>query len=242
MHSYKWWSVFSSSLYLLTALLSTQAVAVVNIDKTRIIFNANEIAQSVNLVNSGNSPAVLQIWTDDGDIYAPPEKSKTPVMAMPPVLKMQPGELRSIKLMLTSRARLPPGKETLYWLNLYQIPALKKSDNQRDKKVVLPLRLRLKVFVRPTGLGAPRPEDAQKLRFTRQSQQIMISNPTPWYMSLNAKVEKAVLRNIMVAPLSDIVVPVTTSVNPGANVEYEVIDQNGNVEKHRSTLRATVGK
>ncbi|OAE08081.1 fimbrial assembly chaperone [Pantoea sp. OXWO6B1] len=241
MHSYKWWSAFSSSLFFLTAMLSAQATAVVNIDKTRIVFNANEMAQSINLVNSESSPAVLQIWTDDGDIHASPDKSKTPVMAIPPVLKMLPGELRSLKLMLTSRAKLRAGKETLYWLNIYQIPALKKSDNPGDQKVILPLRLRLKVFIRPTGLGAPQPEDAQKLRFTRQSQQIMISNPTPWYMSLNVKVEKEVLRDIMVEPQSYVAVPVTTPLNPGANVEYEVIDDRGNADKYYSMLHPTPG-
>lgn len=91
MHNYKWWSVFSSGLVLLTVLLSAQAIAVVNVDKTRIVFNANEIAQSINLVNSEHGPVVLQIWTDNGDIHALPEQSKTPVLAIPPVLKIQPG-------------------------------------------------------------------------------------------------------------------------------------------------------
>lgn len=239
MHNYRWWSVFSSSLVLWVGLLSAQATAVVNVDKTRIVFNANEIAQSINLVNSEHSPTVLQIWTDDGDIHALPEQSKTPVLAMPPVLKMQPGELRSLKLMLTSRAGLTAGKETLYWLNLYQIPALRKSDNTREQKVILPLRLRLKVFVRPAGLGAPQTTDVQKLHFSQQGQELKITNPTPWYMSLNVRVGNAVLRDIMVEPLSYALLPTTTSLNPGAIVSYEVINQNGNAEKYNSTLLDT---
>lgn len=236
MHSYRSWSVFSRSLCLLTTLLSTQATAVVNIDKTRIIFNADEIAQSVNLANSMNSPAVLQIWTDDGDIHALPETSKTPVIALPPILKMQPGELRALKLMLTSRMVLTPGKETLYWLNIYQIPAQTKMENSLNQKVVMPLRLRLKVFVRPTGLGAPQPEDVQKLRFIQQGKELKITNPTPWYMSLNIHTGKEMLKNIMVEPRGSVSVPFHSSFRPGDTMTYDVIDDSGNTTRYASTM------
>lgn len=238
MHNYKWWSVFSSGLVLLTVLLSAQAIAVVNVDKTRIVFNANEIAQSINLVNSEHGPVVLQIWTDNGDIHALPEQSKTPVLAIPPVLKIQPGELRSLKLMLTSRAGLKAGKETLYWLNLYQIPALRKSDNAHEQKVVLPLRLRLKVFVRPAGLGAPHSVDAKKFILTRLNNALLISNPTPWHMSMNIKFSSQErVKDILISPLSSLSIPVKSPLLTGKSIDYDVIGDSGFSEKHQAVIQ-----
>lgn len=46
----------------------------------------------------------------------------------------------------------------------------------------------------------------------------------------------------MVEPQSYVAVPVTTPLNPGANVEYEVIDDSGNAEKYYSPLHASVGQ
>ncbi|ASN15645.1 fimbrial assembly chaperone [Pantoea ananatis] len=240
MLSYRSLLVFSRFMLLSMFMLPGVNLAAVNIDKTRIVFNAGDTAQSVNLINKAESPAIVQIWTDEGDIHLSPDKSKTPVMAMPPIFNMQPGEVRSVKLMLTTRSALAPDKETLYWLNLYQIPAIKKSDGQNPRKLILPLRLRLKVFVRPTGLRAPQPEDAKKLNFILKGQELKITNPTPWYMSLNAKVDNAVLRDIMVQPHSYVLLSPSTSLNPGSIVSYEVINQNGNAEKYHGTLLDTV--
>lgn len=144
MRSYRLWSVFSNVVVLSGVLLSFSVWAVVNVDKTRIVFNQSDLSQSVNVVNSGGNETYLQIWTDDGDLTLSPDASITPVIVIPPVVKMYPGEMRSLRLVLTSRQALPADKESLYWLNIYQIPALKKELNAAERKVVLPLRIRLK--------------------------------------------------------------------------------------------------
>lgn len=102
MLSYRSLLVFSRFMLLSMFVLPGANLAAVNIDKTRIVFNAGDTAQSVNLINKAESPAIVQIWTDEGDIHLSPDKSKTPVMVVPPVLKMMPGEMRSLRLMLTS--------------------------------------------------------------------------------------------------------------------------------------------
>ncbi|KTR46654.1 fimbrial assembly protein [Pantoea ananatis] len=236
MLSYRSLLVFSRFMLLSMFVLPGANLAAVNIDKTRIVFNAGDTAQSVNLINKAESPAIVQIWTDGGDIHLSPDKSKTPVMVVPPVLKMMPGEMRSLRLMLTSRTDLNADKENLYWLNIYQIPALTRTSGNAARKVVLPLRLRLKVFVRPAGLSAPQTKDAQKLRFIQHDRALRIMNPAPWFTSMNAEVANEVLKDIMIAPFSSITIPVKAGLHAGDNIHYEVIDDQGNASRYQSSI------
>ena len=129
-----------------------------------VIFNAGDKSTSLALVNSPQQPALVQIWTDTGNPSSQPNEVVTPVIALPPVFKMQPGELRSITLQLTDTSALPRDREALYWLNVYQIPPMTQADAQVAQKVVLPLRIRMKLFIRPQGIGTLRESDAEKLR------------------------------------------------------------------------------
>ncbi|CRH37938.1 hypothetical protein BN1184_AS_00010 [Pantoea ananatis] len=73
MLSYRSLLVFSRFMLLSMFMLPGVNLAAVNIDKTRIVFNAGDTAQSVNLINKAESPAIVQIWTDEGDIHLSPE-------------------------------------------------------------------------------------------------------------------------------------------------------------------------
>ncbi|ORM88150.1 fimbrial assembly protein [Pantoea cypripedii] len=229
MRNCKLSSVFSKAMILIMTMVTFNASAVVNVDKTRVIFNATANMQSINLVNSSESPTIVQVWTDDGDINASPDQSRTPVIALPPVMKMFPGELRSLRLMLTSRGAIPADRESLYWLNIYQIPSLKSDLNKVEKKVVLPLRIRLKVFIRPEGLNAPQIADPAKIQFLTKDRELVVKNPTPWYMSINVSVgSHEMLKNLLIEPKSQLIVPVKEALKPGEKVKYDVIDDNGN--------------
>ncbi|MDK9510803.1 fimbria/pilus periplasmic chaperone [Salmonella enterica subsp. enterica serovar Give] len=105
MRNYRQWLVFSKVILTLLGLTGWYgpAQAAVNIDRTRIIFASDDIAQSLTLSNDNTTPMLLQVWTDAGNIDASPDNSKTPLVALPPVFKMQPGELRTLRLLLSSR-------------------------------------------------------------------------------------------------------------------------------------------
>ncbi|MFE0583797.1 fimbrial assembly chaperone [Pantoea vagans] len=228
MHNYRLWLVFSNLIVLSGLLLSTSVWAVVNVDKTRIVFNPSDLTQSINVINSGQNETFLQIWTDDGDLTLSPDASITPIIVIPPVVKMFPGEMRSLRLMLTSRQTLPANKESLFWLNIYQIPALKKALSVAERKVVLPLRIRLKIFVRPAGLNAPLTIDPEKIRFAVSGNKITITNPTPWFMSMNVNPKgHQSIKNLMIAPQSDLQLNSDATLKSGDSVSYAVINDQG---------------
>ncbi|MCE9891169.1 fimbria/pilus periplasmic chaperone, partial [Kluyvera intermedia] len=94
MRSSRWWSVFNNIFCGLLWLAAMQSIAAVNVDSTRVIFAAQEQQQTLNLSNDGSTPMLLQVWTDFGDPQVTPDRVVTPVVVLPPLFKMLPGELR----------------------------------------------------------------------------------------------------------------------------------------------------
>ncbi|WP_146681302.1 fimbria/pilus periplasmic chaperone, partial [Salmonella enterica] len=110
----------------------------------------------------------------------------------------------------SSRQQLATDRESLFWLNIYQIPPLPHDIKNHPRKLVLPLRLRLKILIRPTGLKAPTEAEEKKLRFIAKENTIRIVNPTSWYMSLTLTTDnKKSIGDIMVAPKTALDVPLT---------------------------------
>jgi len=215
------------------------ATAVVNVEGTRVIFNAGEMVTSVNLVNSGEMPALVQLWFDEGDIFASPESAKTSVIALPPVFRLQPGEMKDIKLQLVSRDKLPRDRESLYWLNIYQVPPNTASP-EMTKRVILPLRLRLKVFIRSATLLQPQEADGKRLQFRLKDNSknvIIINNPTPWYMTLSAfDAGNKKFDGIMLAPGEKKEVILDGQIKP-SKVRYEIVNDHGNKWSYVSDIK-----
>ena len=235
MHSYKWWSVFNKvtvAAGIMLCCTAFHASAVVNAEKTRVVFNSGSIAESLSLVNSEKEPVVVQVWTDNGDPTVSPDQVHTPVVINPPVFKMKPGEIRNIRLLLVSAGSLPQDRESVYWLNIYQIPPNTETQHKGEKKIVLPLKIRMKVFVRPEKIGELQENDAQKLQFSidRESgnKTLLIQNPTPWHLTLSSlRSGKTALPGVMVAPFTSERVDIPADKTLADKVEYDVINDNG---------------
>lgn len=214
-------------------LLSTgYAGAVVNSTQSRLVFNENSIVETLVLVNSERAPALVQVWSDDNNPLAPPESINTPLVVVPPLFKLEPGESRSLRVMLSSRQGMPSDREQVYWLNIYQIPPNTQSDGAKDRKVTLPLRIRLKVFIRPAGLKAPGKDIGKALEFAlkdagSQNRSLLITNPTPYNLTLGRiSLGGTPLTPVMIAPESSVTVPIRQAGSSG-RLNWSVIDDHG---------------
>ncbi|WP_252120293.1 fimbria/pilus periplasmic chaperone [Symbiopectobacterium purcellii] len=247
MHNCRSWSVssnvqkaISGMLCVLGLMSALPAFAVVNIEGTRVILHNGEISTSLMLSNSEKQPTLVQVWSDEGDPLIPPERATTPLIAVPPVFSMKPGEERSLRLLLTSRQGFAHDKESLLWLNVYQIPPNTAEMTRHTQSVVLPLRLRLKVFIRPAGLGDPTESDGEQLRFrllqAGDGQQLQVANPTPWHMTLtDISYAEQRLGSMMVAPASSVNLPVNRA-NVGQTLSYQLINDTGTHWRYTATL------
>lgn len=237
MRSSRWWSVFSNTFCGLLWLAAMHSVAAVNVDSTRVIFAAQERQQTLNLSNDGSTPMLLQVWTDFGDPQVTPDRVVTPVVVLPPLFKMLPGELRGLRLMLSSRDGLPDDRESVLWLNIFQIAPMSNDAAQPQDKLTLPLRLRLKVFIRPAKLQAPQPQDEEALQFTATSDAMKITNPTAWHMSLTVTLAgQPPINNLMVSPFAELAVPLAAPALAGSTVDYRVITDDGHFRDYRKRL------
>lgn len=131
-----------------------QSVAGVVVTGTRVIYPAGQKEVTVKLNNNGGSPVLIQSWIDSGDVKASPTNSNAPFVITPPVSRIDQNKGQSLRLMFTG-ATLPADKESVYWLNVLEIPPT-DSVATADNKMYMAFRTRLKLFYRPANLpGKP---------------------------------------------------------------------------------------
>lgn len=170
-----------SRLVFLWLCLTLPAQAVVNLSATRVVFDKGAATQSITLANSADYPVMVQAWIDDGDPQGTPQTAESPFVVLPPIFRLAPLEQRSIRL-LTSGKGLPADRESLFWLNIYEIPPNQPA--AQSEKILLAFRTQLKVFWRPAGVGKLTEEVGNQLRFTRSGEGVTVSNPGPWNITL----------------------------------------------------------
>lgn len=173
---------------LLAAFLScTQANASVVIATTRVVYPAESSEVTVRLSNEGRYPSLVQVWVDEGGPEEAEDELQGPFNVTPGLLRLDPGKRQSLRVFHDSRA-MPTDRESLYWLNVLDVPPKGGGDNSLQ----ISLRTRIKLFYRPQGLTA-KPADAHARltwRLVRESQGWVLhaDNPTPYHVNL-AKLE-----------------------------------------------------
>jgi len=188
-------------------LAAQQADAAIALDRTRVVFNAGRASMTVPVTNQNKAlPYLAQTWVED----ASGNKVDTPLTALPPVQRVEPGAKGQIKIQTTGAlAALPQDRETLFYFNVREIPPKSTKPNTLQ----LALQTRVKMFYRPAGLEIQRGDDneAQKsLILRRQGDGYQLTNPTPYFVTIvaaaaNEKAESAAsFKPVMVAPKSSV--------------------------------------
>ncbi|WP_145572720.1 fimbrial biogenesis chaperone [Yersinia mollaretii] len=236
-------SGISTLLLLLMMASSTSAIASVIAERTRVIFSEGSTEESLQLVNSNKYPVAVQVWVDDGDLMATPEKAISPVLVLPPVFRLQPQAQRSLRLILSGASKLPVDRESAFWLNVYEIPPKSTTKVEDESFVTLGLRMQYKVFYRPNSIPAPGETLGKALTFTLvrsgDSALIKVNNPTPYYASLaSLTLGSAEALPDMVAPFSTLDFPLNHSPTAGnPTLNFVLIDDLGNSKALSSNLK-----
>jgi P pilus assembly chaperone PapD len=145
------------SLLLSAMLFSSSVFSSVIINGTRIIYPGKQREVTVQLSNNGASPALIQSWIDEGDAKTTPENSKAPFIISPPISRVEPTTGQALRVSLTT-ASLPQDKESLFWLNVLEIPPAPTGANNSapENYLQVAFRSRVKLLYRPTGLPGKR--------------------------------------------------------------------------------------
>lgn len=167
------------------------AQAGVVITGTRVIYPEAEREVTVKLNNEGSTPKLVQAWLDEGDPKTLPNESKAPFTMVPPLFRLDPKKGQSLRLIYTHNS-LPKDRESVFWLNVLEVPPRDASATADGSvnKLQLAFRTRIKVFFRPTGLTG-KPDDAAaqiSWRFVGKNDGgyvLEASNPTPYHVSFS---------------------------------------------------------
>jgi len=164
----KQWAVKAWAVAMLCGGLAAPAQAEVTIAGTRVIYPAQQREVAVKLNNVGARPALVQVWVDDGDPKQSPDASKAPFLVSPPVVRIEPGKGQALRLVYgptPSGAAAAPGRESVYWLNVLEIPPSVTPAELDQNHLQVAFRTRIKVFLRPQGLPGDPETAARALRW-----------------------------------------------------------------------------
>lgn len=186
-------------------LITHQALAAIALDRTRVIYDGSERSISLNISNENKTlPYLAQSWLEDTQ----GKKVNSPLLVLPPVQRVEPGEKGAIKIQALPAAKtLPQDRESLFYFNLREIPP--RSEKQNVLQIAL--QTRIKLFYRPESIAISNKADTtpaqNQLTLIQQGNDYKVTNPTPYYVTLvGASSSKATpskdFKTVMIEPKS----------------------------------------
>lgn len=212
------------------------------INHTRVVYPAQESEVTVGLANKSSAPSLVQVWIDAGDRTSTPESAKVPFAISPPIFRLDPDKGGSVRVVYTKEA-LPADKESLFFLNVREIPA---KSNDGSNMLQFSVRNRIKLFFRPARLPGSAAGAANQLAWklvdgeAGKGVALQVTNPTPYYvnfskigLSVGERSFAATGKGGMVAPGATTVFPMTDLANRpagDAKAQFNVINDDGSIK------------
>lgn len=176
-------------LALLSALMTSHAYASIVISGTRVVFPSTEREVTLKLTNEGKTPALVQAWIDTGEQHASPDDIEVPFTLTPAMFRMEPGKGQTLRLIHTGEP-LPADKESLFWLNVLEIPPKAAASDDRNR-IQIAFRSRIKMMFRPSGLPGNANTARKQLEWRivpadGNRYALQATNPTPYVVNLGS--------------------------------------------------------
>lgn len=171
---------------LLCCAMTSSAWASVTIIGTRVIYPASEKEVTVRLDNKGGQPALVQAWIDNGNPDEPVDKINVPFVLLPPVFRMEANKGQTLRIVFTG-ANLPSDKESVFWLNVLDIPPRNKSLSNQNQ-LQMAIRSRIKIFYRPAQFDEQQAIEAAstlKWRHGSKSNTLSATNNSSFYVNVS---------------------------------------------------------
>lgn len=213
----------------LSILMQYPVQAGVVLTGTRIILAQGQTEKTIYLQNKDTVPALVQVWVDDGDEHSTIETAKSPYVLSPQIFRMEANAGQAVRVRFTAADQVSQDKESLYYLNFLQYPAVKTQDAANNRLMVV-FKNRIKVFYRPKNIIGHSADTLEKLdvKFNSQTKQLSVYNPTAYFANiqelrlLTTQKDGFVKHNEMVAPNSTVNWDVKSSDTISANSKVRI--------------------
>ncbi len=233
-------------------LYATTAHASVVISGTRVVFPASQGEVTVRLSNTSDRPALVEAWVDSGNVDSTPDTANAPFLITPPLFRMEAHKDQSLRILFAPGSRpLPTDRESLFWLNVLEIPP-KPTGAAADRNTLqFAIRSRLKLFYRPASLAGDALKAPDRLTFGLagagqggRGVVLAIHNPTPYYititkLSFGPDARPATGAEGMLAPFGELRLPLAGSApapTAGSVISFTTINDYGAGDVHQGVL------
>lgn len=181
-------------------MLCSSANAAIQAQATRVIYNSENSAATLNIKNNSDKPYMVQTWLTSN------QDKKVPMVVIPPLLKLDSGK-ESILRFIYSGQGLPTDQESLFWVNIQEIPP--KPDQENVLQIAI--RSKIKLFYRPKQVKTSLDEAAKQLQWYQDGKQLKVKNTSPLHVTIGIVEDGSGktysdLNNDMVAPNQSITV------------------------------------
>ncbi|EAR54642.1 chaperone protein FanE precursor [Photobacterium sp. SKA34] len=215
---------------------SNSALAALQLNATRYIVNEGDKSIEIKIENIADKTYAAQIWIENED----EKDKKVNFIPMPNFFKFNKGETQIVRILNTQKS--PSIKnESLYWLNLQEIPPVDKSKKSR---ITLALKTRVKLIYRPKTLLDKRANAEKLLTIFKSNESIKITNPTPFYLAVvsvklngkEVKLNNDMKQQLGVFPPKSSVFIKNNDVTSISKFEFDAINDYGTVSHFQGKL------
>ncbi|WP_225924151.1 fimbrial biogenesis chaperone [Pseudomonas khavaziana] len=214
----------------LLMLASPPANAALKIEGTRLIYFGQDKAAGISVVNQASQEVVVQTWITGEDEST---GRTVPFAATEPLVQLGAGEHHKLRILYAGEG-LPSDRESLFWLNIMEIP-LKSQDSN---SVQFAIRQRLKLFYRPPALQGGSAEAVQQLVWSSDGRTVTVDNPSAFHLSLvNLQTDNLALSDyLMLKPHERKTLTAPGALPKGTTLHFAEITDIGLQARHSAAL------
>lgn len=211
---------------LLMGMVAPAYAGGVALGATRLIYSSSDRQSSLAVINSDTQhPFLLQSWIEKID-----GKRNGDFAITPPLFVIKPSSENTLRLIHVGPP-LPTDRETAYWISVKAIPARDQNKAPDQSTLQLSFTSRIKLFYRPEGLQPAIDDAPAMLTVTREHGQLIVHNPTPYYLTLvNVRLDGHDAPSIMVPPKDQLTLAGGASVQ---HMAFQTINDYGAVTREQ---------
>lgn len=213
-------------------LFSGVSSAGITLGGTRVVYQEKLKETSIMVKNDGDKDIMVQSWIEPA---ANVSEQDVPFALTPALSRLGASKQQSLRIFYAGKG-LPADKESVFWLNVQEIPQKSESDNTLQ----IAIRQRIKIFYRPTGLIGSEEESAKQLKWQLIHESgkawLVASNTSPFYISfgevyLKQSGKRYTVQAEMISPGATLKFPVDSggilASKDRFSVEYKAINDYG---------------
>ncbi|MGA8136885.1 MAG: molecular chaperone [Pseudomonas gingeri] len=156
--------------------IGADARAGIVLNTTRVVYPAQDKEAVLSVLNNNSSSILLQSWLEAEDEVT----RELPFVVVPPLVQLPSGGRQTVRI-IHSGAAMPADRESLFWLNVQEIP----QASERENVLQIGIRQRIKLFYRPGRLNDDVEQAPAQLRWSLPRGGVLnVVNTGPYHVTL----------------------------------------------------------